>query len=473
MYFPFPNTKVSSQMADDAKSLDTESCVKDLIANIRNLKAMDLKTEDKAKVLDLLLPIRKALCRPTDPPISHVIQEDPMKHFIAILRDENSTDQMTFETIWILTNIASGTSDQTKVVVESGALDAVIPHLKHHSRKVAEHALWLIGNVCGDSVENRDMILLAGGAKRVLASYNKHVGNQRIGELESFLSTLYWVVSNLVRGKPLPKKSLVSSLANFVMKQMITIAQGSAVFNYADILRAAACLSASEFFAAKFSKSPTFLRAVIAKGLSTRGPEMHASAVLIMGQLCSCEEKVTQAVIDAGAIPVLADLYLRVSQTSLRSAILWVFSNITAGTLAQVQGLLACEEAVKVLLEGLRDSETSIVAEAVYAASNVLRRTHCGDLLDGEMLSALVEAMVTLPTHACFDLACFSAAAASLCNYVNAIGSGRLSDKDLKALSSIKWAPLIDVLQESQSQNASSLLSAVSLLTWKMVLCGA
>ncbi len=93
--------------------------VRNVVANVRDLKAMDLATADKNKLKDLLVRVRKALCVSENPPISEVIQEDPMKVFVAILEDSGNAEDVIFETIWILTNIASGTSEQTKVVVES------------------------------------------------------------------------------------------------------------------------------------------------------------------------------------------------------------------------------------------------------------------------------------------------------------------------------------------------------------------
>ncbi len=450
---------VSHAEADGNVSRVDDENVKNVVANVRDLMAMDLASADKNKLRDLLVHIRKAVSVPQDPPISEVIQEDPMKVFVAILEDNDSTEDMIFETIWILTNIASGTSEQTKVVVESGALDAAMNHLEDSSITIAEQTLWLMGNVCGDCVENRDMILLAGGAKKVIAAYKKHAtdGTTKV----SFVNNLYWVVSNLVRGKPLPKMSLVSSLADFVVDQMVKIGEQSRDYgDYADILWAAAYLSDSDFFATKFSKSPAFVRAVIQKGILASRPDVRVPAVRTIGQLCSCEEKVTQAVIDAGAIPALARLYTRNLRDTLLREIMWVFSNITAGTRPQAEAVFGCNNTVYALLAGLSNEDNHVVREAVYAVSNPLGLTDCGGLLDGEMFAALAQAMVKISTDSASD-SCFDAAAGTLWNFVIAMEKGSLSPEDCDAFDSVDWMPLMQVLEGSSSANASGLFNAL------------
>ncbi len=440
-------------------SHDDDESVKNLGANVRDLMAMDLATADKNKLKDLLVHIRKAVSVPTNPPISELLQEDPMKVFVAILEDSGSTEDTIFETIWILTNIASGTSEQTKVVVESGALDAAMNHLENSSIMISEQVLWLMGNVCGDCVENRDMILLAGGAKKVMAAYNKHTVDDKTKL--SFLNNLYWVVSNLVRGKPLPKMSLVSSLADFVMDQMVKIAKDRRTyFDCTDILWAASYLGDSDFFATKFSKSPAFVRAVIEKGILSSRPEARVPAVRTIGHLCSCEEKVTQAVIDAGAIPALASLRALNPKASLFREIMWSFSNITAGTRPQVEAVFACDQAVKALLAGLNSGDKTVVREAVYAVSNPLGLTHCGGLLDGKMFAALAEAMVVLSSDNS-GKACFEAAVSALLTFVNLMEKGQLTAQDYKEFHSVEWLILMLALENSSSADAQSLLNAL------------
>ena len=90
-----------------------------------------------------------------------------MPPLVALLK-LSSNPELQYEAAWVLTSIAAGTSAQTRLVVDHGAVPAFVSLLLSTDADVRLQGVWALGNVAGDSPEVRAWGL--GGARMSDAS---------------------------------------------------------------------------------------------------------------------------------------------------------------------------------------------------------------------------------------------------------------------------------------------------------------
>ncbi|XP_011310081.1 importin subunit alpha isoform X2 [Fopius arisanus] len=93
-----------------------------------------------------------------DPPIDLLIRKGVIARCIDFL-SANHNPALQFESLWTLTNVTAGTSEQTMYVVGNRAIPKLVELLKSPVPEVAEQAAWTLGNIAGDSPEARDKVL--------------------------------------------------------------------------------------------------------------------------------------------------------------------------------------------------------------------------------------------------------------------------------------------------------------------------
>uniref|UniRef100_A0A914YN45 Uncharacterized protein n=1 Tax=Panagrolaimus superbus TaxID=310955 RepID=A0A914YN45_9BILA len=147
---------------------------------------------------------RKLLSSDRYTSIDGLIKSGILPILVECLRSTNATLQ--FEAAWALTNIASGTSEQTQAVVEAGAVPYFLELLRSPSLNVSEQAVWALGNIIIDGPHFRDYCIQLGIVEELLKLVAAEIPL-------NFLRNVTWVMVNLCRNKyPPPSREIISSL---------------------------------------------------------------------------------------------------------------------------------------------------------------------------------------------------------------------------------------------------------------------
>jgi importin subunit alpha-6/7 len=161
---------------------------------------------------DATSKLRILLSLERDPPIQLVVQSPGLVQRLVQFLGCVSNPQLQLEAAWCLTNIASGSSEETAAIVKEGAISNFIALLDTTTfDEIKEQVIWGLGNIAGNNVEFRDLVLHAGALGPLCRQIND----------SSKLTTLRnaaWALSNLCRGKPIPPLPVTREILTWLCK---------------------------------------------------------------------------------------------------------------------------------------------------------------------------------------------------------------------------------------------------------------
>uniref|UniRef100_H2YIH4 Importin subunit alpha n=1 Tax=Ciona savignyi TaxID=51511 RepID=H2YIH4_CIOSA len=322
---------------------------------------MNAKSTDEAVQLNAVQQARKLLSSDRNPPIDDLIRSGGILCILPILvscLDRCEYASLQFEAAWALTNIASGTSQQTQAVVDAGAVPLFLKLLRSDHQNVCEQAVWALGNIIGEF----DGSCVFGGwcdsTTPLLLFINPEIPI-------SFLRNVTWVVVNLCRNKdPPPPVETIQQLLP-ALCELIHHPDNNILV---DTVWALSYLT---------DGGNELIQMVIDSGvvpflvplLTHAEVKVQTAAVRAVGNIVTGTDEQTQEVLNCGVLKHFPAL-LSHHKDKINKEAVWFLSNITAGNQSQVQAVIDAG-LIPQIINHLTKSDFQTQKEAAWAISNL------------------------------------------------------------------------------------------------------
>ncbi|KAF0980264.1 hypothetical protein FDP41_013478 [Naegleria fowleri] len=291
-----------------------------------------------------------------------IIEQGVVPIFVEFLQNEKE-HELQFESAWILTCFASGTSEHTQLVIQLGAVPIFIKLLiMNRNDDIQEQAISALGNIAGDGAKPRDLILREGA----LAPLLKIIAENPPGL--SILRNVTWALSNICRPKPLTNFELISpaipTLAHFLYHRDETVLM-NACWALAYLCDGAGVEQIDQVI-----KACVVRRLVELMYQFIVSPKILSPALRAIGNIVTGNDDHVQVVLNCNPLFPLGKLILNATPKIRREAC-WTISNILAGNEKQIQEVIDAN-IIPSLIRNIETTQNDIKKESIWGILNAI-----------------------------------------------------------------------------------------------------
>jgi hypothetical protein len=339
--------------------------------------ALDMQTR-----IAVVTEIRKQLSRAAKPPIQEAINAGICPMAVQFLASDNA--KLQFEASWVLTNIASGESHQTKAVVDAGGVPAMLEVLRNGDVETKEQVVWAMANIAGDSAKLRDLCLQAGALDALLGNLVQYESRTEM------LKHTTWGISNLCRGKPRPQIEYVGKALPFLVR-LLGCKEPEVL---TDALWAISYIADGDEAQIDMLLQ-SGVGGTVVQALGCGNDEYGTPAIRVVGNIATGSHMQTQVILSCGALSHLP-YFLHSKKSNLVKEACWLLSNVTAGTPDQIQAVIDAGLLSKVLDICIGGMSHMIRKEAFWTIANLAvggRPEQIHEAVGLGLIKALVEGL--------------------------------------------------------------------------------
>jgi hypothetical protein len=230
-----------------------------------------------------------------------------MPVLVRLAPDASMPHETRLNALWALTNIAAGASEFTYLLLEYGALSVLVYILRQDSQDLllVEQAAWALGNVSGDSGAARDAVLAAGALQLLVQAVQNSL--HATDERNNLLKIVTWAISNNFHGTPRPAIKASETLP--VMLSCLVRSADAEVLSHVCWTVSHICEGSAVDIsvALEFDPLPPLVRMLQHQSWRVLKPALRAVGNIVCAE-DDGKQKLTQVVVDSGAVQCLREL---------------------------------------------------------------------------------------------------------------------------------------------------------------------